>query len=341
MMMMPPPAPPPAFPAPFPQMGFLGAQKIHINPKFAASRPDIFGANDNNSKRTANQQQQQRLQPAMQNTPHSLQENSDSNALKRQRELIMEQQRKRRERREAEGKGAIMGGGVATDGSHPQHQGRTSPPISTVVHNGTHQQQPGTAEKRDITIKGLGTPKGISIKGAAAAAAAAAAATTTVANSPPLQQYQPPHRRRLAGASSAPSSSPSPRSDSLPSARMVNPVAGTPSVLSRVTPRGTKRPSSPPDVKKYEPAAKKAAIPIQTAGKSATITIANVSSNVSENDIMGLAKSIPGRIENVKLDKSAKKAIVAFDSPESAVIFRRQYNRSQFHGEVIIVTFCT
>lgn len=89
MMMM--QAQAPRFP---PHLGFptgFPGKAIHINPKFAAKHPDLF----NGPPTSASVETSSMSLPTTTTTP-------SQDALQRQREYILEQQRKRRERKAAE-----------------------------------------------------------------------------------------------------------------------------------------------------------------------------------------------------------------------------------------------
>ncbi|KAI7902497.1 uncharacterized protein BX663DRAFT_511254 [Cokeromyces recurvatus] len=80
-------------------------------------------------------------------------------------------------------------------------------------------------------------------------------------------------------------------------------------------------------------------VPISTNGKSNVVIIQGLSSNTKEEEIKKLTNSIPGGANEIKLDVNLKTATVIFPTVESAVTFRRKYNRIQMGDSHINITF--
>ena len=68
-----------------------------------------------------------------------------------------------------------------------------------------------------------------------------------------------------------------------------------------------------------------AAVSVSTTGKSSTLLIKNLSDSTTESDIRQFGQAIPGGITHIALEKQQAK--VTLKDPQSAVLFRRKYNR--------------
>ncbi|KAI7875948.1 hypothetical protein K492DRAFT_172944 [Lichtheimia hyalospora FSU 10163] len=275
--------------------GFPPGKAIHINPKFAAKRPDLF----NNGPPTS--------APVETNSMSLPTANPSQDALQRQREHILEQQRKRRERKAAE---------MNTGGSMDAGQKRKA------------DSDNDRAPKRPFAIKGLGA-KGISIKGAAAAAAAAVTA-------PPLSSPSSPNSSARSSAG-APASILSRINNHT---RQQGQKRSAPDDLNKQHP---KRPASNETVSSLQkqPATPSSPIPISTTGKSSKLVISNLSDAVTVKEIRALGQTVQGGIKDIDIDRDTQKATVTFNNAEAAVIFRRKYNRSLLGENHIQVSFAT
>ncbi|KAL7312029.1 hypothetical protein PS15m_007834 [Mucor circinelloides] len=159
---------------------------------------------------------------------------------------------------------------------------------------------------------------GITIKGVAAA--------RHNSNLPPRNiPYQPPNERKVSierGVS--------------------KPYDGKPSITSRLGKPGNSPTTSlsakaAPTPNKNSPASIAATpvLPIVTNGKSNTLIIKGLGKDAKLQDIRDMAKGA----HDVKLDSNASSATVVFPSVESAVTFRRKYNRFQMGDSHINITF--
>lgn len=142
--------------------------------------------------------------------------------------------------------------------------------------------------------------------------------------------YQPPNERKV--------SSPYDRKVSTPYDRKPLNQYEKPSITSRlgkpgnsaatsVAPTATKVTAAMPN--KNSPASITATpvLPIVTNGKSNTLIIKGLSKDTKEQDIRNMTNGINGGAHDIKLNLDADSAIVVFPSVESAVTFRRKYNR--------------
>lgn len=68
-------------------------------------------------------------------------------------------------------------------------------------------------------------------------------------------------------------------------------------------------------------------VPISTSGKSNTVVIKGFDDSVQYRDIVSMAKSMPGGYRDITFDSELKQAIIKFSTVETAVTFRRKYNR--------------
>ncbi|KAI8354621.1 hypothetical protein EDC96DRAFT_516718 [Choanephora cucurbitarum] len=80
-------------------------------------------------------------------------------------------------------------------------------------------------------------------------------------------------------------------------------------------------------------------VPISTSGKSNTVVIQGFDDSVQQRDIVSMAKTMPGGYQDIQFDRQSKQAIVKFSTVETAVTFRRKYNRSQMGDKHIVVAF--
>ncbi|KAI7849070.1 hypothetical protein BDC45DRAFT_521459 [Circinella umbellata] len=76
---------------------------------------------------------------------------------------------------------------------------------------------------------------------------------------------------------------------------------------------------------------------VPTTGKSSTLLIKNLSDSTTESDIREFGQAIPGGITHITFDKQQAK--VTLKDPQSAVLFRRKYNRTSLKGSHIIISF--
>ena len=98
-----------------------------------------------------------------------------------------------------------------------------------------------------------------------------------------------------------------------------------PDILSRLSQPGS-RPSETPQAKP-RPQVMSTPVPISTSGKSNTIVIQGFDDSVQQSDIVSMAKTMPGGYQDIQFDRQSKQAIVKFSTVETAVTFRRKYNR--------------
>ncbi|KAL9553889.1 hypothetical protein MBANPS3_003061 [Mucor bainieri] len=149
---------------------------------------------------------------------------------------------------------------------------------------------------------------GISIKGVAAAAARHNG-TLPPRNIP----YQPPNERRVSIER-----------------RVSTPYDRKPSITSRLGKPGNPPTPAQPASATFTPNKNSSAsitatpvLPIVTNGKSNTLIITGLSKDAKVQDIRNMANGA----NDVKMDSNATSATVVFPSVESAVTFRRKYNR--------------
>ncbi|SAL95714.1 hypothetical protein [Absidia glauca] len=76
--------------------------------------------------------------------------------------------------------------------------------------------------------------------------------------------------------------------------------------------------------------------PIFANGKSSKLILSNLPSQVTESSLKSLE---PKDIKLVSLDRGNKSATLLFTAIDSAVTFRRKYNRTMLSGEHILVSF--
>lgn len=149
---------------------------------------------------------------------------------------------------------------------------------------------------------------GISIKGVAAAAA------RHNGSLPPRNiPYQPPNERRVSIER-----------------RVATPYDRKPSITSRLGKPGNSPTPVPAAKAAFTPNKNSSAsitatkvLPIVTNGKSNTLIITGLGKDATLQDIRNIANGA----HDVKLDSNASSATVVFPSVESAVTFRRKYNR--------------
>ncbi|KAI8643945.1 hypothetical protein BD408DRAFT_401503 [Parasitella parasitica] len=80
-------------------------------------------------------------------------------------------------------------------------------------------------------------------------------------------------------------------------------------------------------------------LPIVTNGKSNILIIKGLSKDTKEQDIRAMTNEINGGAHDINLDSSVNSATVTFSSVESAVTFRRKYNRFQMGESHINISF--
>jgi hypothetical protein len=85
------------------------------------------------------------------------------------------------------------------------------------------------------------------------------------------------------------------------------------------------RPRSPPPPPPAPRKEQTTVVPIVTGGKSNTLIVKGFNRDVE--DIKSMADSILGGATDIQLDKASQTATILFPSVESAVTFRRKYNR--------------
>lgn len=146
--------------------------------------------------------------------------------------------------------------------------------------------------------------------------------------------YQPPNERKV--------SSPYDRKISTPYDRKPLNQYEKPSITSRLGKPGNSAATSVASTATKVVTAKVAAVPnknspasitatpilpIVTNGKSNTLIIKGLSKDTKEQDIRNMANGISGGAHAIKLNQDTNSATVVFPSVESAVTFRRKYNR--------------
>ncbi|CEP07881.1 hypothetical protein [Parasitella parasitica] len=80
-------------------------------------------------------------------------------------------------------------------------------------------------------------------------------------------------------------------------------------------------------------------LPIVTNGKSNILIIKGLGKDTKEQDIRSMTNEINGGVHEIKLDSNTNSATVSFSSVESAVTFRRKYNRFQMGESHINISF--
>ncbi|KAI9270587.1 hypothetical protein BDA99DRAFT_324259 [Phascolomyces articulosus] len=198
-----------------------------------------------------------------------------------------------------------------------------------------------------MTIRGLAN-KGITIKGAAAAASTSTISGTTKEQS---RGSSSPMQKRTGGILDRISSPKQQQELSQPKSildRISSPSKTNATVSHLNGGGGKKKPSSPAmdqqnrssplnRIGRQRGEASPTPPPSSTSGKATTLLIKNLSDSTTEADIRQFGQAIPGGITHVALDKQQAK--VTLKNPESAVLFRRKYNRTALKGSHIVISF--
>ncbi|KAI9488662.1 hypothetical protein BDB00DRAFT_847329 [Zychaea mexicana] len=342
--------------------------KVHINPKFAAMQQQ----KQQQQKQQQQQQQQQRLQQYqhMQQIqmlqqqqqfqqqqqqqqgfrPPSMSTTGDvtQDEINRQRQYLLELQKKRQTQKNTPTTTTTTTTVSSTttavtrgSSTNNRMESSSTSPVAQKQRLGGNEDDRGNRDNDDpkpsMTIRGLAN-KGITIKGAAAAA------TPTTTTFDPRQR-SPASSRASGNMDRASSQQQQQLSKSILDRIASSSLANT-AVMSHLNGANRKRPS--PSFEN-QPSAKRTTtnttdtiqLPTAVMGgsghKSNKLLIKNLSDSTTEADIRQFGQSVPGGIAHVELGK--QQATVTLMDPESAVLFRRKYNRTALNGSHIVISF--